>query len=477
MPGYINLFLRSSAWVFLGNSSQQIIGFAVFAYLAIVLSPSDFGLIALSTAMVDIVTVFGRFGVIELLLRSDSNKERENSAFWAVLLFGLTSVALLAGVGYFLSIVYSDSRLFLNVVLLSIVPLFSNIGLVHEALARREFDYKKIAFRNTAAAILSGAAALLAVNSDFGYYSLIIQKNVFVLSSSILLFLAIRWLPSRIKFSNLRFIYSSGTDISFPSVVAALFPRAIDFTVGYFFGLVVLGYLRFAWRIFDFITQVIIQPVANVMVSAFHKCNGSLGCIVDKYSLITYRLAEVVTILCSSVWATIPLLINWIFGNEWRMASPILQLLILASPILPSLLIFPQFLYSLKKQRVARNLSLLQISIGVFGLIVCSLLGYTWVLMFLVLRFYIVYFIQLLWLNNSGLLPVRPIIISLFRNCLLFGFGALSGIFFVSVIEASIPAIISAFSLSLILVVIFAWISYKLFHDDCSVFNLFYNRK
>ena len=66
----------NSVYMLIGNSGQMIASLGVFLYLARVLSPADFGAMGIAAAIVDLLTVFGRFGQVEALLQKGASDQR-----------------------------------------------------------------------------------------------------------------------------------------------------------------------------------------------------------------------------------------------------------------------------------------------------------------------------------------------------------------------------------------------------------------
>ena len=106
--------------------------------LARMLAPSDFGVIAMVTAVVGFATMFRDFGLSTATVqREDVRHEQVSTLFWVNVAIS-TSIALLIAlcspvIGWF----YGDPRLVLIALAFSTISLFDGLGIQHNAVLRR----------------------------------------------------------------------------------------------------------------------------------------------------------------------------------------------------------------------------------------------------------------------------------------------------------------------------------------------------
>ena len=153
------LVFSASVWTFAGSLTGQLSSFVIFAILARLLSPYEFGLVAFLALFVDLArgTIVG--GIPEALIqRKLWSKSSADTAFW----LNIIPTTLFIGItlGWTLLVRQSEQGsvtawLFLA---LSITLTIDAARAVHEAHLRRNFGYKLLAVRTALASIFGGVA-------------------------------------------------------------------------------------------------------------------------------------------------------------------------------------------------------------------------------------------------------------------------------------------------------------------------------
>src|SRR3954471_11148895 len=126
--------VRGSAWMIGFRLLDRSVGLISMLVLARVLMPVDFGVVAMATAMIAFVELFGWLGLdIALIQRPGATREHFDSAWTMNVLIGVSVACLLLLCAWPLAWFYADSRLVALVVFLALGPLIQgceNIGVV-----------------------------------------------------------------------------------------------------------------------------------------------------------------------------------------------------------------------------------------------------------------------------------------------------------------------------------------------------------
>jgi len=75
------------------------------------------------------------------------------------------------------------------------MPPIVALGKVQEAKLTINLNFKSLTIRNIVATIVGGVLGLIAVFSDYGVYSLVIQQISMVITAIIMLWFATGWRP------------------------------------------------------------------------------------------------------------------------------------------------------------------------------------------------------------------------------------------------------------------------------------------
>lgn len=403
---------RSSFWMMAGNAGQQIFGFLVFVYLARVLTPADFGTIALAYVVTDILTQLGRLGQVEALQqRAELDRETASTAFWL-----LQGTGLLFSIAVFL-LAEPMERLFAAPHLASVLQLLAPIcflqclGGVHEAWLRRDFGYKALAARTFGASLAGSLAAAALAGLGFGIYALVAQRLVLVLAMTAMVWASYRWLPAlHFSFGEAKRLLRTGLDIMAATVMNMIGPRVVDAVVGLFLGVELLGQLRIAWRIVDFVNQLTFQPVLAVALSSLSRLQDDRAAVRRAF----LRFVQISALATIPIFVGLALVAQPIFdlmlGEQWRPAVPLFQILVLVSLAAPINYFFAPAMIAVGATRTVFRQALLQLVLTVGLSVLAAQIGLRTVLSAHVLRAYIMSGFNIAALKRHCGLPVRDVL-------------------------------------------------------------------
>ncbi|MGE0231395.1 MAG: oligosaccharide flippase family protein [Flavobacteriaceae bacterium] len=397
------LAARASAWTALGNSGQQILSFLIFVYLARVLSPAEFGLMALAAALIDLLTVFGRFGQVEALMqRGEVGEAPCSTSFWLIVAIGaLLLLGVLALARPFADI-FGEPEVATLLFILAPVPLLQNLGQVHEAFMRSAFGYRGLAARNAGATLISGAASVAVAAGGYGIYALVAQKLIFAIAYSALVWASWRWRPSiAFDMAEARRLLKVGFDIVLANLLNMLNPRIVDLMVGWFLGVVTLGYLRIAWRIFDLAHQLVIQPVSAVSMTSLTRPGSGRPMLAPRLTRYLGTLALVAIPAIAGMGLLADDVIRLAAGAQWGPSAPMLALLAIAGAALPVNFLFPPAMVAADRTDLIGKLALLQLVVTVVSMAISVRFGIHVVLMVHVARVYLFAAINILVLRSA----------------------------------------------------------------------------
>lgn len=319
----------NSLYMVLGNGGQLVASLGVFLYLARILSPADFGAMGIAAALVDLLTVFGRFGQVEALLQhgADDQKVRSTS-FWILTAIGLLSLCFILAVIKPFAWMTGTTVVGPILLILAIVPLVSNLGQVNEAIIRRELRYSGLAIRNVLATLIGAAAAVALAVSGYGVYALAVQKLVFTIVYTAAVLVARPWLPSwTFLVRQARRLLSTGLDVTISNTLQMANGRIVDLSIGTFLGVVSLGITRVAWRLYDFSLQLVIAPLSSVSYSLF---TGAAG---DESELrrLYLQYVELIAIIAAPIFIGISIVapdaMVLLAGPKWEGSAFVLSML------------------------------------------------------------------------------------------------------------------------------------------------------
>ena len=193
-------------WGGMNNGMQQLLGLVFGIILGRLLSPSDYGLIAMITIFSLIATALQNSGFSTALVNEKEPKDSDyNSVFWFNILMGGSIYLILFFSAPLIADYYHEPRLVALCRYAFIGLLFSCSGVAQAAYLYKNLRAKQLAKASITATIISSCVAAIMAWQGFSYWSLATQTNLFILISTLLRWHYSDWRPSfQIDFSFVR---------------------------------------------------------------------------------------------------------------------------------------------------------------------------------------------------------------------------------------------------------------------------------
>lgn len=171
----------------------QLVNIVVLSRL---LSPADFGLVAIVLAVVGIAEIFRDFGLSTAAIQSKllSDGERVN-LFWANTLLGLACATVAAAAAPVVAIIFGDPQLL--AVCLWIAPVFLINGAATQLTANltRSLSFKKIAVVMISSQVIGISTAIVVAIMGGAYWALVGQQLTIATATLVGSLIANKWIP------------------------------------------------------------------------------------------------------------------------------------------------------------------------------------------------------------------------------------------------------------------------------------------
>jgi PST family polysaccharide transporter len=268
-----HLAVRGAGVTVISGAIGQAIQIIATVILARLLTPADFGLVAMVTTFSLLFMNFGLNGFTEAVLqREEINQFLVSNLFWINLAMGLFLTAGFASAGLLMAKFYNNSHLTTVVAGISSSIFITSTSVFHLALLKRAMSFSVLSVNDIVARIVSvGASILLALN-HWGYWALVSGVIAQSLSISLGAFILCRWVP-RLP----RRVVGTGAMVRFAMHVYGRFSfnycaRNLDnVLVGWRFNAQALGFYKKAYDLFALSAPLFVQSLTSVSVSALSR--------------------------------------------------------------------------------------------------------------------------------------------------------------------------------------------------------------
>ncbi len=221
-------------WRFLERSAAQGISLGVTILLARLLSPADFGTIALMAVFINILQIFVDSGLGSALIQK---KNADDVDFSTVFYFNCVSCAVVYGFLYYfapwIAVFYQDEALTELIRVLGIILLISGVRSVQNAYIIRKLAFRLSFKASLIALITSAVVAVTMAFYGFGVWALIMQQIVNVTMGTVVLWYMTAWRPKLIfSTKRFRFLFSFGSRLLLSSLLDTGYKNISQLIIG-----------------------------------------------------------------------------------------------------------------------------------------------------------------------------------------------------------------------------------------------------
>jgi PST family polysaccharide transporter len=320
--------------------SNVVFSILIGAVLARLLTPKEFGIVALVTVFVTFFNLLGDFGIGKAVVQNQKlTKHDIRSIFTFSILF-----ALLLGFLFFISApliskFYNETELVNITKFLSLAVLFHTLQAIPRALLEKALKFKKLGLITVIIQLSTGIIAIILAYKGFSYYALVIRSilngffmfAIFYLISPIKIVLKIDWtsINKIIRFSIFNFGFN----------FINYFSRNGDnLLIGKFLGTASLGFYDKAYQLMMLPVKNLTHVITPAMMPIFAKHQDDKDLIYKTYRKVIRILATIGFPLAVFLFFSAHEIINIVYGSQWDQSIPIFKLL--------ALIIGIQMLYS-----------------------------------------------------------------------------------------------------------------------------------
>ncbi len=375
---------RSMGWNYLSFGASKAVNLITLSILAHLLSPENFGLVALAVLTMDYLTVLSDLGLGAAIIQRRQNiDESAGTAF--ILNVGANAILmlLLIGVSPLVASFFHEPRVIPVLSALSLTLLLNSIGSVHNVLLQRQLEFKKKLVPDLGASLAKAVLSIGMALAGFGVWALVAGQLVAAAVTTILLWVVIPWRP-RLTWQPAiaRELFRYGISIMGNNALSAWEDNFDYLIIGRFYTVSDLGVYTIAYRLPETLVITTLWIMTSVLFPTFSALQDAREHLKRSF-LATVRYVELlVTPVCFGMIVAADPIIRVAFGPQWLGAVPILRVLALYAWIMsvgfhagdiykaagrPDILIktsFPIFLLRLAALWIGAHYSLLGVAVA-----------------------------------------------------------------------------------------------------------------
>lgn len=316
----------------IGKYSKVLLGIVVEIVLARLLTPHDYGVVAVVTVFTTFFALFSDMGLgTAIIQRKDLTEEDIDNIFTFTVYLALILATVFYLFSYFIAVFYKNN-VYVNIGhLLSLALFFNTLNMVPNGILNREKKFITIAIRTLVVYIVSVIVTIILAFFGARYYALVVQSIFSSFFTFIWNFKSTK--PKfRVKYSNTTLKKVAGySGFQFAFNLLNYFSRNLDnLLAGRFIGSTQLGFYNKSYTLMQYPVgnlSGVVTPVLHPILSDFQNQKDIL---YKKYMKVVKLLAAI------GIWAEAICIfagseiIHIMYGNKWDQSVTCFQLLALS---------------------------------------------------------------------------------------------------------------------------------------------------
>ena len=315
-----------------GRYALQLLALVVFSRL---LSPADFGLVAMVTGIVGIAYVIGDFGLSLAALQADElTGHQRSNLFWINTGIGVAIALVVCVAAGPLASFYGDPRVEQVTVVLASVFLLNGVAVQFRTELNRELRFGVIAAADFLGQAAGFAVALAGALAGWSYWALVAMQVVAAAATNAILVVRAHWWPGWYRRGTpMRSLLVFGVNTSLTQVINYVSTNIDQVVIGRVWGATTLGFYNRAFQIARIPAQQVAAPLTRVVLPHLSRRQNDRASYLDAVKKTQLALATLLLSLLAFVAGTGDWLVPVVLGGGWQEAVPLLRALCLAGAL------------------------------------------------------------------------------------------------------------------------------------------------
>lgn len=366
-----------ASFTFLGIALRTLLTIGSMAILARLLTPADFGYLAMATVVTEFAGLLGSFGFANILVqRRIATRLQFDTVFWGSLALGSTIAAIIFVLSFSAGWFFDNDTTGPLLRILCLTFILGSLSTVHEAILARLMRFRTEFFIQITTITVRSAAAILFAWSGHGVWSLVYGSVIGSACSTLLFYMAIPYLP-RLRFNAayLRSTWKTSSSYLGNTVLYYLNMNVDLLLIGRRLGPSALGYYQNARSLTDEVRGRIAMPLQRVLFPAFSALQGDIPRLQHSVRRSGRLLAAIICPIGIGLAAVAPEIVPTLYGEQWLPMIPILSMLGLSAALRGSTAIASSLFNSQNRVELAFRYNLLATILLIGSVIVAMPFG------------------------------------------------------------------------------------------------------
>jgi len=336
-PSLARRAARGVAITGVSQGCKILLGFGTTVIVARLLTPGDFGVLAMVAPVTGFLQLFQNLGLSQATIQArDLTSEQSNAMFWINVAAAVCVAVLMVALAPLVGMFYDDVRPAYIMAATALTVLVAGFKLQHQALLNREMRFANLSLNEVAAAVTTSLATIFAALLLNSYWALWLGTLLGGLMSTAMMWRASRWRPRLgVRLGGTRELIGIGANVTGFDVANFCARNADNVIIARAFGGYSAGLYDRSYKLMLFPLQNINWPLARVVLPTLRRLQDQPEQFAKAFLTVIRGLsiAAVPGVLAAAICSGE--LIEILLGPNWAEAAPIFFWLSLAGVIQP----------------------------------------------------------------------------------------------------------------------------------------------
>lgn len=329
--------ISSLCWKLLERGGASAVSLVVQIVMAWLLTPEQFGLLAVMLVFVNIGNVLVQSGLNTALVQTlECDEDDCSTVFWMSFVISIVIYAIVFAAAPSVALFYDSSDLEWPLRVLCLIVVINSYNAVQVAIISRELRFRKIFRATMASVIVSSILGIGSALAGAGLWALVAQQIAYQLVNCLFLAFQIRWRPRFVfRLARARTLFGFGWKLLVSGLLETGYQSLSDLIVGRQFSTAQLGFVSQGKKYPQAVGSMLDGAIQPVMLSAVAHVQNDLS-YVKRFVRRALKTSTFLIVPAMAMFALVAEpLVRMLLGEQWLSAVPFLQMYCFVYALLP----------------------------------------------------------------------------------------------------------------------------------------------
>jgi O-antigen/teichoic acid export membrane protein len=329
--GLVSQAARSLKWSLLYNIVPRLVTPFSTMILAALLTPSDFGLVAIATFVTALARIVVDLGLGKTVIQRQTQvSEAASISLWTSLLISAGLYLALWIASPWIARAYHNSQVVGVIRVASLALPLTALSTAPKALLQRNMEFRSLFWVNSSLLIVQAVASVILAATGIGYWALVLGPLVGLATSAGLVWKLSRWRPKiMVDWPVFRSMLGFSVWVMISGFQNWLFLYADNVIAGLFLGVEGLGTYSLGFNIATLVPGFLAASLGDVAYPSFCKLQDDRRQIGSNLVRVQILLGAILFPVALGLLAIAPSAVELLYGQKWQGLGTVIGILVI----------------------------------------------------------------------------------------------------------------------------------------------------